>query len=571
MKPDIRRKWLRRSLFALAGGIVFLGAIIAFLPTILSGSFGRNMAVGFVSPLVRGQVSLASLSLSWSGPQVIQGFSIKGADGASITVDVTAKNGLIALARQSEPPHIVLSGIVATTYRPDGSLSLTELFVSPTPAVSQPAKAGPSPAPAPAPAPSASLAETLRGTILEITSLQLIAAGSQSDPKIEIDGLKGKFSVEDAGVRATFSAATKVGEKTGTLSLNGVVGGMFAKDGSVNMDAASIDVDLQASALAIPSAGVPLEIESLSLKITSAKFADAVRVSGNTTIQLPTGETANSTISLDATHPMDAAKRSLAGSISLVNLPTSALAPYLPTPLNAARDLGSSLNAKITLEGRTGSAEISSQKFSITAAGGLAEDGNLVTIDRLAVSAQIDPALLPPTLGVSAPVAVSIQGSAISLPIPVKNAAMAWKDARMNTSVTIAPIAMKISPTMSFAVGATTILLESSDPTKSITLKVQSSVDGSAIAIDQVITGLVNAQGLAVDAATAKGRVQLSPMMLADASWLDASMRLMLSDAAITNVAAQIENDGGKQGGNASVLQNQTGFRSLARPRQAMK
>ena len=549
MKPDIRRKWLRRSLFALAGGIVFLGVLIAFLPTILSGSFGRNMAVGFVSPLVRGQVSLASLSLSWSGPQVIQGFSIKGTDGASIAVDVTANNGLIALARQSEPPHIVLSGIVATTYRPDGSLSLTELFVSPTPAVSQPAKVTPEKAQAP----SVSLAETLRGTILEISNLQLIAAGSQSDPKIEINGLKGKFSVEDAGVRATFSAATKVGEKTGSLSLNGMVGGLFAKDGSVNMDAASIDVDLQASALAIPSAGVPLEIDSLSIKITSAKFADAVRVSGNTVIQLPTGETANSAISLDATNPMDAAKRSLAGSISLVNLPISALAPYLPAPLNAARDLGSSLNAKITLEGRTGSAEISSQKFSIAAAGGLAEDGNLVTIDRLAVSAQIDPALLPPTLGVSAPVAVSIQGSAISLPIPAKNAAMAWKDARMNTSVSIAPMAMKISPVMSFAVGATTILLETSDPTKSITLKVQSSVDGSAIAIDQVITGLVNAQGLAVDAANAKGRVQLSPMMLADAPWLDASMRLMLADAAITNVAAQIENDGGKQGGNASV------------------
>ncbi|MFZ4643969.1 MAG: hypothetical protein ACOYMU_11550, partial [Phycisphaerales bacterium] len=380
MKPDIRRKWLRRSLFALAGGIVFLGVLIAFLPTILSGSFGRNMAVGFVSPLVRGQVSLASLSLSWSGPQVIQGFSIKGTDGASIAVDVTANNGLIALARQSEPPHIVLSGIVATTYRPDGSLSLTELFVSPTPAVSQPAKVTPEKAQAP----SVSLAETLRGTILEISNLQLIAAGSQSDPKIEINGLKGKFSVEDAGVRATFSAATKVGEKTGSLSLNGMVGGLFAKDGSVNMDAASIDVDLQASALAIPSAGVPLEIDSLSIKITSAKFADAVRVSGNTVIQLPTGETANSTISLDATNPMDAAKRSLAGSISLVNLPTSALAPYLPAPLNAARDLGSSLNAKITLEGRTGSAEISSQKFSIAAAGGLAEDGNLVTIDRLA-------------------------------------------------------------------------------------------------------------------------------------------------------------------------------------------
>ena len=549
MKPDIRRKWLRRSLFVLAGGIVFLGVLIAFLPTILSGSFGRNMAVGFVSPLVRGQVSLASLSLSWSGPQVIQGFSINGADGASITVDVTANNGLIALARQSEPPHIVLSGIVATAYRPDGSLSLTELFVSPTPAVSQPAKATPSQSQAP----SVSLAETLRGTILEITSLQLIAAGSQSDPKIEINGLKGKFSVEDAGVRASFSATTKVAEKSGSLSLNGVVGGMFAKDGSVSLDDASIDVDLQASALAIPSAGVPLEIDSLSLKITSARFADAVRVAGSTVIQLPTGETANSTISVDATNPMDATKRSLAGSISLVNLPTSALAPYLPTPLNAARDLGSSLNAKITLEGRTGNAEVSSQKFTMTAAGGLAEAGNVVTIDRLAVSAQIDPALLPPTLGVTAPVSVSIQGSAISLPIPAGNTAMAWKDARMNTSVSIAPMSMKVSETMSFAVGATTIEVQTSDPTKEVTLKVQSSIDGSAVAVDQVITGLVNAQGLAVDAATAKGRVQISPIFLANASWLDSNTRSMLADAAITNVAAQIENNGGKQGGNASV------------------
>ncbi len=550
MKPDIRHKWLRRSLFALAGGIVLLGLVIAFLPTILSGSFGRNMAVGFVSPFVRGQVSLAGLSLSWSGPQVIQGFSIKGADGASITVDITANNGLISLARQSEPLHIVLSGIVATSYRPDGSLSLTEMFVTSKPEVSPDPQSAQTKTPS---APSVSLAETLRGTILEITSLQLIAAGSQSDPKIEINGLKGKFSVEDAGVRASFSATTKVAEKSGSLSLNGVVGGMFAKDGSVSLDDASIDVDLQASALAIPSAGVPLEIDSLSLKITSARFADAVRVAGSTVIQLPTGETANSTISVDATNPMDATKRSLAGSISLVNLPTSALAPYLPTPLNAARDLGSSLNAKITLEGRTGNAEVSSQKFTMTAAGGLAEAGNVVTIDRLAVSAQIDPALLPPTLGVTAPVSVSIQGSAISLPIPAGNTAMAWKDARMNTSVSIAPMSMKVSETMSFAVGATTIEVQTSDPTKEVTLKVQSSIDGSAVAVDQVITGLVNAQGLAVDAATAKGRVQISPIFLANASWLDSNTRSMLADAAITNVAAQIENNGGKQGGNASV------------------
>ncbi len=546
MKLDIRRKWLRRGLIALAGGIVFLGLLIALLPTILSGSFGRNMAVGFVSPLVRGQVSLAELSLSWSGPQVIKGFSIKGADGASITLDVTANNGLIALARQSESPHVILSGIIATAYRPDGSLSLTELFVSPTPAKAPVAVSAPT-------APTASLAETLRGAVLEIAGLQFTATGSQSDPKIEISGLKGKISVENAGVRAAFSAVTKVGEKAGSLSLNGLIGELFAKDGSVNLNGASIDLDLQASALAIPSAGVPLEVESLSLKITSVKFADAVRVTGNTTIRLLTGESANSTINVDATSPMDAAKRSLAGSISLVNLPTSALAPYLPSQLDGGRDLGMLLNAKITLEGRSGSAEISSEKFSFSASGGLAEVGNLVMIDRLAVTAQIDPALVPPSMGITAPFLVSIQGSAISMPIPAAKTAMPWKDARMNVSVSIAPMVLKISPTMSLSVGATTILVETSDPTKAVTLGVRSSVDGSAIAVDEVITGLVNDQGLAVDAARAKGRVQLAPMVLANMAWLDPNLRAILSDAAVTSLAAQIENDGGKQGGNASI------------------
>jgi len=548
-----RKKWIRIALVSVSVIVILLVGVVVFLPTILSGSFGRNMAVGFISPLVRGKVSLAELSLSWSGPQIVRGLSIQGADGASISLDITAHNGLIGLARSTEAPSVVLSGVIATAYRPDGSLSLTDLFVAPesvttaTTSTAQPSTVQPPTAP------SRSLAETLRGVVLEITNLQLTATGSGADTKIEIRRLKGKCSVEDAGVRAEFSATTQVGAKSGSLSLKGLVGNIFATDGSIDINGASIDLDLQASTLAIPAQGLPLEINSLSFKIVAPKFAQSVHISGNTVIQLPTGELANSTINIEASDPMDALKRSFAGTIAVVNLPTSALAPYLSAPIDAQRDLGSSLNANITLEGRSGSIDASSQTLSIKASGGISADGKVITLDQIALRAQVHPALMPASLGVASSMAVAIQGTAVALPIPSAGSAMAWKDARMNFMVSIEPVVLKPSATLSLAIGATTIEVRTTDPTKEVSLQMQSSVDGSSITLDQVVTGLVNANGLAIESAVTKGRLQLAPIALASAQWLDDNMRATLKDAGITAVSLGLTNEGSQQEGTATI------------------
>lgn len=543
-----RRKWLRRGLIGVAVSIVAIAVIVGFLPTILSGSIGRSLITGAVQPMVQGEVSISDLSLSWSGPQVIRGFAVKGKDGASIRVDVTANNGLIGLARGSEAPHLTILGSIATVYRPDGTFSLTELFQVPVDASAT------SPVVAKPQSTSGSLAETLRGLVVEITSLQFVATSSQSGPRIEVTDFKGKVAVENLAIRASFASGTKVGEKVGSLALDGRIDGLFAADGSVDVAVASVDLDFRASALAIPAVGIPLEVESISLKVSSTKIADAVRVMANTVIQLPTGESAQATIDLSAANPLDAAKRSVAGSISVVNLPTSALAPYLPAPLDAARDLGPNLNATITLDGRKGGAEIFAQKFAFNASGVLSESGDLATIDRLSISAQVDPALVPPSLKISAPVAVTIEGNAITLPVLFGGAAvLPWKDARVNANISVAPMSLSVSSTVSLAIGATTIAVQTSDPMSAVNIRVQSSIDGSALVVDQVISGLVDAGGLAIDSARARGSVQIAPVVLATLPWLDAQTRNLLAECAVTTIAANVSNDGTVEAGTATL------------------
>ncbi len=546
-RTPIRRKWIRLAVVALAAVVVAIVILVALLPTILSGSIGRSLVVGIVKPMVQGEVSIAELSLSWSGPQVIRGFAVAGNDGASITVDVRADNGLLGLARGSEPPRLSLSGSIATNYRPDGTLSLATLFR--TPESERSASVPPEPR-----GESASLAETLRGVVVEITSLRFVATSTQGDPRIEISNFQGKFAVENSGIRANFSAQTKVGEKSGDLKLDGVVDGLFTKDGGVDVTSASVALDLHASALAIPAVGIPIAVESLDLKVSSSRVADALRVVGECVFALPTGETAKLSATLDATSPLDAANRAVSGSVAVVNLPTSAIAPYLPAPLNAQRDLGATLNASITLDGRNGSGSLSTQKISCSFAGALSPSGELLAVDRLSIAAQVDPALVASAVRVAEPVAITLEGTDIAVPLRTGGTADApWKDARANVIVSIAPMSVAVSPEIPLALGATTIRLQTTDLMTAVTLQVRSTVDGSALEIDQTIGGLIGSDGIALDSARAKGSLKVAAVSLANPTWFDDATRSQLAACAVTSLSLQVANDGTLHAGKASV------------------
>ncbi|MSR44926.1 MAG: hypothetical protein EXS15_06180 [Phycisphaerales bacterium] len=547
-----RRRWM----LAIAVTVVaLLGAVVALLPVLLSSSIGRSVALHFAAPHVRGEISLAELSLSWSGPQSISGLTITGADGASIAVDVTAQNGLIRLVRGSEPPRVTLRGSITTVYRVDGTTSLREIFVDPA-----------APAPIPVEQVNTAVAERgrtleqqLNGFRIEIAGLSVKATSSASGQVNSLSDITGVLSVDGGEVRIDLSAGTHVGSKSGSLSVKGSVDELFGSDGSIDFAQASVDVNVQASALVLPATDDALEFSELSFAITSKKVASGVAVDGKTTIQLATGESARVSVRLDAANPMDEKLRTLAGEIVVDNLPTTALRPWLPATILATRDIGPSLTVRASFEGRSGSVEVAASKVGLTARGALDEEGRLLTLDEFNVHATVDPALVAASIDIESPVVVTVVGSAIALPLSSDSPATRWQGAAGSIAITLAPATVRLSSVTqekhatTLAVGATRVQLSCRDLSTALQLQVDSSVDGVPLQVVQTITNLSDSTGFALHAAHARGTIHLDASTLATASWLPINLKETLASCNISSIAAQIDNDGGFDAGNATI------------------
>lgn len=88
--------WLRSALFAFLGtALIFT----AFLPSLLSSSWGKEKLVALINRSIPGKISIQALSLSWIGSQHIQGLSLLDPEGHSVLSleDASAKATLYAL------------------------------------------------------------------------------------------------------------------------------------------------------------------------------------------------------------------------------------------------------------------------------------------------------------------------------------------------------------------------------------------------------------------------------------------------------------------------------------------
>lgn len=548
--------WKRRV--AIGMGAVTLGfaVVVALLPMLLSSKLGCDLVAHFAAPYVHGKVAIADMALSWTGPQVIRGLSLTGADGASIVVDVTAANGVLALARQSEGPRITLGGAITTIYRPDGSLSVAELFVPRGTAATVPEP--PATKPSAAAAHSQSLAKTLEGLVVEITGLTVTATSSESGRVDALRDLKGTCAVENSGIRADFAATTQVGEKRGSFSIRGALDHLLADDGSINFTDAAIDLDLQATEFALPSTANAFEVPALSLKITAQRLASELSVEGTTTIQVPTGESAKVVIDVVAKSPLEPAESSYSGTVAIDALPTSALARWLPAQVNALRDIGASLSMSASLAGRTGQIEIKSTALQLQVRGELDSTGSLLTLSALELRAMIDPALMPAAARAVAPTTIGLTATQVTVPLGLRKDSTRWKQVRGELDLTISPMNITLAtadaqPPMKCAIGATHLRLQSGDFTSGVAVSLTSSVDGASIAVDQVFSSLVGPDGFAPKSAAAKGSITLGALPLADAQWLAPATRTALAECALSTLAGRVDFDATAIAGTASA------------------
>ncbi len=562
-----RRTWMRRIALAAVALTLLLAIVVALLPTLLSSTLGRNLALHFAAPHVHGEIALADLSLSWSGPQVIGGLSITGADGASIALDITADNALLALVRQSQAPRITLSGAIATTYRADGSLSITELFVAravagqPTlaPAAASPKAALPSD-------PSQSLAATLDGLTLDIAALTITATSSETGRVDGLKDLKGTFAIEKSGLRADFSATTHVGEKSGSLAIRGVVHPLFAQDGSIDLTESAVEFDVTASELALSITGGSIVVPSLSLKISSQRLASEVAVTGTTTIQVPTGESATLRIDVSAKSPLEPSESSFSGSIAVDGLSTTALAHWMPAGMNAARDIGPTVSLNASLEGRSGAIEINSTAVQLKVRGSLDATGHFLALSVLDLHARIDPALLPAGARPAAATAFTLTGTGVTIPLGLAKDPSHWKQVKGEIDLSLSPMKLRFASAPAAAtspqpdtapvqcdVGATRMRVTSSDFTRAVTVAVTTSFDGAPLSVDQVVTKLVGATGVAVKSAHATGSISIGSLSLATAQWLPESTRTLLAECALTSIAGRVDLDASLDAGSAMV------------------
>ncbi|MBM4009709.1 MAG: hypothetical protein FJ285_08980, partial [Planctomycetes bacterium] len=184
--------WPRKRLLVWGGAafglfLVAIGIVIALLPSLLSGAWGRSLVVSAIAPAVQGSVSLKDLSLSWGGPQRMSGLEIAGANGDRVAADLEVADSLWSLVKLSAPVQIRLSGAVRSGTSEDGSLTILHMLRGSAPSGS----AAPALPAAASTSNSTVSLQALRGSVLEIVRVDVEVTGSGERPAIAVQNLHG--------------------------------------------------------------------------------------------------------------------------------------------------------------------------------------------------------------------------------------------------------------------------------------------------------------------------------------------------------------------------------------------
>ncbi|MEQ8844137.1 MAG: hypothetical protein RIB58_04710 [Phycisphaerales bacterium] len=131
-KMLLRPRRRRRRLVVLGVLVLLFAGVVALLPTI-AGGVAPGIIAGAVGDGVAGRVEVDRVSLSWTGPQRVEGLRLYAPDSADPAADVTAEvsRGLIGLVlNRRDPGEVVVTGRVDVKRAPDGTINLAEALRS---------------------------------------------------------------------------------------------------------------------------------------------------------------------------------------------------------------------------------------------------------------------------------------------------------------------------------------------------------------------------------------------------------------------------------------------------------
>ena len=551
---------MRRAIIAVSIAVALLALAVITAPAWLSGPIARSVLSSKISESVRGTVSVADVQLSWPGPQRIKGLTIAGDTGDRLDIDLDVDAGLWGLVRGTAPLRVMARGGIVTRYSDDGALSILDALSAP---------AAPSAAGAPvgttrkasASAEPLTLPDALRGASLKVESFDIEARPTGTGPRVSIDGLTGELAVADGGATCSLDAATMLGDTKGRLSVKASSGKLWnTVTGGIDPWHASVDLTVRGEALPVPAAGMPIEARTLDLDIHAAEVGREISIRGSTQLVLPGGEIGSASADLKFFPARDDAKSeaSASGTVRLSDVPMSLAAPYLAgTPLQVARDLGTTCDATISFSDRSGQVELRTQRIEATAT--LAADDRMerVSATGATLATTIDPALAE-ALGVEIdqPVAVQVLVRSAQLDMP-KLASGDMRGIACDVGASLAPVRVRAGSGPDapwIPLGATSLAASVKDLGQGAQVDVDSVAFGATVRLRAALSSLTDASGsITAGTASAKGTLAAGPIDPASIPWIDDATRTRIVQAGIGTAQVSARFDASADAGTATV------------------
>lgn len=240
-----RRRVIRNVVLGVVAGFVLLvGVCVIFAPQIAS-AIAPGYAKDAVNGSIKGKIDLASLSLSWGGPQVIEGVTLSDPDGHEIAkMNVEAQAGLWGLATGNlNIGQVKITKARAAVVREADGTTNIQRAIEPRASAGKSGAAS-KPAGSPAPSEPAKLPEGLSVAVvvkdLQATFTDKAAAGGKpltvnlQDVDLSAGLTPGKPLNVDLSARAVPGGAG-ANEKGGTLGVKAQVENWSAPDGRLTI------------------------------------------------------------------------------------------------------------------------------------------------------------------------------------------------------------------------------------------------------------------------------------------------------------------------------------------------
>ncbi len=223
---------------------------------------------------MNGTVRLAGLHLGWLGPQSVKGLQVVDRDGrTAVDANVEVNAGLLKLVTGSLAPlEIVVGGRVKGEIRKDGSISLTELAVTPSP------KSGPA---APSTTPAAPAAMPDFGPIkIRLDDVEVEIHDAVSGRDLTVQHLNGQFSYAPGGsTLLKLHGDTKSGLLNGSIDVDAESVFLFDESEALAPDKATLRAELKLASVPVLYQEIDSRVDQLTLSATSEKLTDAVAIS----------------------------------------------------------------------------------------------------------------------------------------------------------------------------------------------------------------------------------------------------------------------------------------------------